>query len=127
MNDKKKKLEAQEFGKFAEEIAVREYILNGNVVLERNWRLGKTEIDIIVQKNNTIVFVEVKARSGKDEDPFYTLTNDKKRRMINAADVYIRRLKGDFEYRFDFVTLTGNMCNYTFEILKDAFLSTDLL
>lgn len=117
---------AHEFGLFAEEKATEEYIKRGCVVLERRWRLGKTEIDIIVQEGDTIVIIEVKGRSGRDMSPLEAITPDKKRRMVKAADVYIRRLKGTYNYRFDIVTITGNKDQYTLEILEDAFLSADI-
>lgn len=117
---------AYEFGVFAEEIASREYVKNGYAILERNWRLGKTEIDIIAQKEDTVVLIEVKARSGKDMDPLDTVTKDKRRRMVKAADAYLSRMKGNISYRFDIFTLTGNMTQYAIEQLEDAFVAADL-
>lgn len=123
--DEEKIHQAQELGNFAETVAANEYIKNGYVILERNWLLGKTEIDLIAQRENVVVFIEVKARSGKNQSPFEAVTSDKKRRMTRAADNYIRRLKGDFEYRFDLVGFTGNLNEYELEILEDAFLAAD--
>ena len=123
--DQKKIIEAHEFGKFAEELTAQEYIKNNYVILERNWRLGKTEIDIIAQKENVIVFIEVKARNGKDLSPLEAITHDKRRRMTRAADCYIRNAKGEYEYRFDFATVSGTRQKYEFEILEDAFLAAD--
>lgn len=117
--------EAHDFGAFAETLAAREYIKRGYVILEKNWRLGKSEIDLIAQKDNVIVLIEVKARSGRDVKPIESITHDKKRRMTRAADHYIRRLKGDFDYRFDFFAVTGNREQYEIELLEDAFLAAD--
>ena len=116
---------AHDLGKFAEKRAAEEYIKKGYTVLERNWRLGKIEIDLIVQKDNVIVIVEVKARSGKDKLPIDSITHDKRRRMTRAGDAYLQKMKGDFDYRFDYFTLTGDMENYKIEILEDAFLAAD--
>ncbi len=53
-----------ELGKQGEEIA-SEYLINkGFKIIERNWRAGRYEIDIIAIDNNTLVFVEVKTRSA---------------------------------------------------------------
>lgn len=119
--------QAYEFGKFAEEMATCEYIKKGYVILDRNWRMGKTEIDIIAQKDDTVVMVEVKARNGKNSDPIEAVTRDKRRRMVKAADVYLRLMKGSLNYRFDIFTLTGSTSNYTYEVIEDAFVSPDLL
>ena len=118
--------EAHEFGEFAETKASEEYVKNGYAILERRWRMGKIEIDIIAQTENTIVFIEVKARSGRDLDPLESITHDKKLRMVRAADSYIRRLQGNYDYRFDFVTITGNKDTFSLEVLKDAFLAADI-
>lgn len=123
---KEKKQKANEFGDFAEELACQEYIKNGYTILERNWRLGKTEIDIIARKDDLIILIEVKARSGKDEDAISAVTSDKRRRMVRAADSYIKKQVGSYDYRFDIVACTGNIKNYDLEIVEDAFLAADL-
>ena len=123
---KERKRQAQEFGHFAEEIIAQQYIKRGYAILERNWTLGKTEIDIIAQKDATVIIIEVKARSGKDEDALSAITPDKRRRMIRAADSYLKRLTGIYDYRFDIATVTGDTLNYEVNIFEDAFLAADL-
>ncbi len=120
---REQKLRNLEFGRFAEEKATEFYITEGYAIRERNWRLNKIEIDIIAQKGETIIFVEVKARSGRDMDPVDAVTPEKMRLMAKGADSYLRRLKGRYEYRYDIFTLTGDMENYTTEHYPDAFLS----
>lgn len=126
MNFKDKKNLANELGRFAEEKVSDEYLKRGYAILERNWRLGKTEIDIIAQKDDILVLIEVKARSGRNEDALDSVTADKRRRMVKAADSYLRRLEGQLDYRFDIATFTGDIENHTIEIFEDAFLSADL-
>ncbi len=47
------------------ELIAKSYLeKNGYLILERNWRYKKYEIDIIAQKPNLIVFVEVKTRKN---------------------------------------------------------------
>lgn len=127
MEFKNKKERDAAFGKFAEQMAAEYYIKEGYSILERNWRLNKTEIDLIVQKGNVIVFVEVKARNLDDEDPVNEVSRDKRKRMIHASDVYIGALKGEYDYRFDIVGLAGNFNSYELEVLEDAFISTDVM
>lgn len=121
-----KKQEAYEFGKYAEEVIAAEYIRKGYTVVERNKLFGKTEIDIIARKQDTIVIIEVKARSGDDEDAVSSVTQDKRRRMVKAADSYIRSQKGQLYYRFDIAAVTGNFESHTIEIFEDAFVGADL-
>lgn len=125
-NSEVKQKTAQEFGKFAEQLAAEYYIKRGYTVVQRNYRQHKSEIDVIVQKDDLLVVIEVKARSGKDEDPFMAVTADKRKRMIKVADTYIRQLPGLVNYRFDLVGVTGTVQDYELEVLEDAFLSTDI-
>lgn len=123
MTEKDCKERDKEFGKFAEQKAAEYYIVRGYAIRERNWRLGKIEIDVIAQIDNIIVFCEVKARSGKDVNAVEAVTPDKMKRMVRAADNYLKSLQGDWEYRFDIFALTGNFEKFETEILEDAFVS----
>ena len=117
------KLRDLDFGKFAEEKATEFYIARGYAIRERNWRFKRIEIDLIAQTGDTVVFVEVKARSGRDTDPLDSVTPDKIRRMVRGADIYLKSLDGDLEYRFDIFALTGDFSDYRVEVYEDAFLS----
>ena len=55
-----------EFGIRGEEVAVAHLIGKGYSIVERNWRCGHKEVDIIAMKASELVFVEVKTR--KDEE-----------------------------------------------------------
>jgi|TARA_B110000858_G_scaffold34935_1_gene39054 putative endonuclease len=56
--------ESYTLGQVAEQKAVN-YLKEMNyIVLEQNYRYRKAEIDIIAQKDNFIVCIEVKARSS---------------------------------------------------------------
>lgn len=123
---KRKKEDAKEFGKIAEEKAAEEYIRRGYTVLQRQFRFGKSEIDLILQKDAVIVFVEVKARSLDEETALESVTVDKRRRMIRVADSFLRRFPGDMQYRFDIVACTGSIQNIQMEIFEDAFLASDI-
>lgn len=92
---------------------------------ERNWRPPHThlEIDMIAEKDGSMIFIEVKARNGKHEDPEEAVDTKKIRNMARAADIYLRGLDFDFDYRFDIVTLKGSPTDYVFEHYEDAFLS----
>ena len=51
-----------DFGIQGEDIAIQHLRTKGYDILDKNWRSGHKEIDIIARKDDTIVFVEVKAR-----------------------------------------------------------------
>ena len=126
VSTKENRLKANEFGKYCEEKASEEYVRRGYAVMERNWHLGKTEIDLILQKDDVVVFSEVKARKLSEEEALSAVTHDKRKRMIRAADSYLRRLPGIMRYRFDIVACSGTIENVKLEIFEDAFLAADL-
>ncbi len=83
-------------GRLGEDAAVDFLKKNGYTVIERNFRAGKNEIDIIAADKRYIVFVEVKARTHKSEGdmpfgrPAAAVTYEKQKRILAAARDYIR-------------------------------------
>ena len=92
----------------------------------QSYGYGKSEIYIIAKTGDTIIFIEVKARNGKDQDPLEAVTRDKMKRMMRTSDAYIGALTGDFNYRFDIVAFTGGKEDYKLEVYENAFYSPDL-
>ena len=103
-----------------------EYLKNkGYKILERNWKSGKLEIDIITENKDFIVFVEVKTRSDDYmEHPKTAINRDKQRSMIYAADNYIRWNNIDKESRFDVVFVIKNGEDYEIDHIENAFYPT---
>lgn len=97
-----------DFGTLGEDIAVDYLRRKGYVMLDRNWRSGHKEIDIVARQDDTLVFVEVKARTnviyGNPED---AVTKRKMHLLVLAADAYLRCNALDCEVRFDVITITG--------------------
>ena len=123
-NFEKKKFDALEWGKQAENIVCDYLISKGYTVRERNWRpkTSKSEIDLIAQKDDTLIFVEVKARSDKDLDPAEALTAEKIRNVVRGANSYLMNQEHDYYYRFDVAAVNGNAEDYKLDYLEDAFL-----
>jgi putative endonuclease len=98
-----------ELGKRGEELAFLHLMKEGFVIHERNWRFKKEEIDIIAEKDNRIIFVEVKTRSSDDiENPEDAVTIQKQRFLINAGDAYIQSKEIELEAQFDIITIILN-------------------
>lgn len=94
----------QEFARAGEKAAELSYVREGYEVLARNFRTRRGEIDLVVQKEGLVVFVEVKAR--KDGFSGYPLLLHRQRRSLErAARAFL--LQADCavcdEVRFDFV------------------------
>ena len=77
----------------------------GFKIIERNWRMGHLEIDLIAENNKEIVIAEVKARTSTygDKRPEEYVDENKKRRMIAAGNAYIKYRKTDKSLRFDII------------------------
>ena len=120
----KKKDEAKEWGRQAENIVCDYLISKGYTVRERNWRpsTSKSEIDLIAQKDDIIAFVEVKARTDKEVDPTEAMTKDKIKNVVRGANTYLLGLDNAYCYRFDVAAVNGSIDEYTLDYLEDAFL-----
>ena len=108
--------------KLAEQLAYEHLVGEGYTVRERNWKLRRLEIDMIAQLGDTIIFVEVKSRSGRHRDPLDAIDDRKIRNMVRAANAYLLPLEHTFSWRFDVILLVGPPHDYRLEHIPDAFL-----
>ncbi|SFI29416.1 YraN family protein [Halpernia frigidisoli] len=95
-----------EFGKLAEELAVKFLEDLKYKILVRNYRFMKAEIDIIAEFENEIIIVEVKAR-GTDAfmEPQEAINKKKMKLLISAANDFSENFKRDLNTRFDVITI----------------------
>lgn len=109
-------------GREGEDIAARYLERQGYTVLDRNWRSGHKELDLVVCKENTIVFVEVKTRTSADYGDPWSFVDDRKiRRIVNSADAYIRFRCIDMDVRFDIISITVENGDFKVEHIEQAF------
>lgn len=112
-------------GTQGEEIAIAHLVKNGYEVLEKNWRFKHLEIDIIASIGNTLVIVEVKLRAndffGMPEE---FVTRSKQKKLIRAADFYIKENNINWETRFDIISIIQNPNTLKVEHLTGAFYPT---
>jgi putative endonuclease len=117
--------ESHNLGREGENRAARYLEEAGYKILKRNWRSGRTEIDLIAENKDYIVFVEVKTRS---EDfvisPGSAVTRDKQRSIIYAAENYVNWNYIDKESRFDIITVIKKEGTYEIEHTENAFYPT---
>lgn len=96
-----------ETGAFGEQLAADFMVARGFHVRSRNYRYGKAEIDLIVQRDDWLIFVEVKARSsveyGQPED---FVDWGKAKRMFAAAENFIFSTDWQGNIRFDIISIT---------------------
>jgi len=110
-----------ELGKWGERLAAEYLYSKGYAIVERNWRAGNIEIDIVAMHNNRLVFVEVKTRQDPYIHPEDAVDKRRVSRMVRAADTYINAKKLPHEVQYDIVAITGNPLNYKIYHIPDAF------
>jgi putative endonuclease len=76
----------------AERRAVRHYRLRGYRILATNAWAGGNELDVVARRGRTVVFCEVKSKSGtRFGDPLEMVTAEKIRRVRHAAQAWLAR------------------------------------
>ncbi|GIV42249.1 MAG: UPF0102 protein [Vicingaceae bacterium] len=90
-------------GKLGEQLAEKYLEEKGFIILEKNFRYKNKEIDIIALKENLLVFIEVKTRTGQWQQPAELISNKKENLLIEAAQKYYEISGRQEEYRFDLV------------------------
>jgi putative endonuclease len=74
----------------AERRAARWYRLHGYRILDTNCWVAGNEIDVVARRGSTIVFCEVKSKSGTGfGDPLEMVTPEKVRRVRRAAEAWL--------------------------------------
>lgn len=93
-------MNTREIGRLCEAYVCDQLQKQGFSVLARNFRVGKgTEIDIVAQKEDTIHFIEVKARSQTVYGlPREAVTHAKMQRIIKASELFTAQY-GTYDYK----------------------------
>ncbi|MDL2330920.1 YraN family protein [Odoribacter sp. OttesenSCG-928-A06] len=95
-------------GKIGEDRAVTYLKGLGYTILERNWRVGHKEVDVICMDGEVVVVVEVKFRNGVTERPDELLDYKKRRNLLRAGSAYLSLKNLKKEMRFDLIIVTGD-------------------
>src|SRR5213082_2778655 len=113
----------QAFGELGERIAERWLKRRGWRVVQRRFRSGHRDIDLVVERDGTIAFVEVKARRGTEfGGPVQAVDHRKRRQLARSASVWIDRHGREAEdYRFDVVGVLVNGAEVRICHVENAF------
>ena len=117
----------QAFGKLGERIAERWLRRGGWVVVNRRFQNGRRDIDLVVRRNQTVAFVEVKARKGDDfGGPVGAVHWRKRRELVRSAKVWIdRHGQTADDYRFDVLGVLVDGDRVRVRHVPDAFAIAD--
>ena len=102
-----------------EEMASQFLTLNGFTIIERNWRVGHLEIDIIARKEGVLHFVEVKTRNQTFVSDFKAqkaMGHKKLQRIIEASNAYINTINSEDLASVDLlaIDITNGIASYNF-------------
>ncbi len=112
-----------ELGKKGEDFTCTHLLSAGKKILCRNYRAKKGEIDIVVHDGDTIVFVEVKTRSGAlYGTPGEAVTYRKQQMLVQTARWYLAQ-NNLFSYnvRFDVAEVFWENGNMRMNYIENAF------
>jgi putative endonuclease len=117
--------EPHTLGVRGEKLAALRLTESGWTVLERGYRLGRREVDIIASRGSLLAFIEVKTRSsGAFGAPEEAVTRRKRMEIETVARGYLMRQRpAHREIRFDVIAIvvarSGRLVRY--EHIEEAW------
>ena len=119
----KRKKSTKKIGDNGENRAAEFLVHSGFKIISRNWRTRSGEIDIIAEKDDVLVFVEVKTLpSGNIETLSHELNSRKQKRIVETAQFFLldNRKYSNSRLRFDVLVIDMPGCPAVYHI-QDAF------
>lgn len=99
-------INTRESGNKGEAIAVEYLEKNGYIIKKQNFHFGRHgELDIIAEKDNTLIFVEVRSKTSPNTvNPLLTLSNGKRQKIRRSAEgyLYVNKITNQ-QCRIDFI------------------------
>jgi putative endonuclease len=94
----------------------------GWTILDRNWRGRGGELDLVVMRDGSVRFVEVKARALEDPLGLESITYAKRTRLVRAAEAWMLERPEDFhEACFLVAVVDFDPAGWSVEWFDDAF------
>ena len=108
-------------GSQAEDRAAEYLIEKGYTIVTRRWTMRGGELDIVALDGETLVFVEVKARSGRWASPEEAIVDLKVQRFLKAVQRYaLETDQLDRATRYDVIAIDDKGIRH----YEDAFRAT---
>ncbi len=117
---KRKRQNNRATGTKYEEMAAKYLEKKGYRVVQKNYRTPYAEIDLLLEKDHTWIFCEVKFRSNNNcGNPLDAVTKQKQRRISRAAlQFYASHGYEEYACRFDVIAINGDG---TIQHIENAF------
>ena len=114
---------SQQLGEEGERIAEAWLVQRGWRILDRRFRSGHRDLDLVAEREGVVAFVEVKARRGRSfGHPVEAVNWRKQRELTRSAGVWIAR-HGDAKqaFRFDVVGVLMDGSGTRIRHVENAF------
>lgn len=102
-------MDKKELGQFGENIAAKFLRKNRYKILHKNWQNKLGEIDIVAEKNETIIFCEVKTILGNPGFlPEDEIGPEKQRQLVKMSQIYLlnNKLHEETACQIDIIAIT---------------------
>ena len=97
-----------ELGAWGEELASAFLQQKGYTIIERDWKMGHKDLDIIAKHNGMVVFVEVKTRRNRVfAEPEEAVDYRKLQNLRQAINYYVKSRRINRDFRLDVITVVG--------------------
>jgi putative endonuclease len=97
-----------ELGKWGEEQAAVYLEEKGYIILDRDWKSGHHDLDIVAKDGSTLVIVEVKTRRNRlFGDPEEAIDYKKRKSLQSAINHYVKSHRTVQDVRFDIISIVG--------------------
>ena len=115
-------------GEYTEQLACDYLQQQGLRLIEKNFNCKCGEIDLIMQHNDSLVFVEVRYRRNNNfGSAAESVTPNKQRKLLNTAALYLQQnpAYNNQPARFDIVSITGPLQQADIDInwIENAFMA----
>jgi len=97
-------------------------IKKGYIILAKNYRFKKAEVDLIVQKGGCIIAVEVKTRSTSNvATPTHAINRTKQKNLMMAINRFVESINEPIEVRMDVISILKTESQIKVEHIENAF------
>ena len=97
-----------ELGKWGEDTAAAYLEEKGYQIIERDWKSGHHDLDIVAKEGSTLVIVEVKTRRSRlFGDPEEAIDYKKRQSLQSAINHYVKSHRTCHDVRFDIISIVG--------------------
>lgn len=112
-----------QLGVSGEQFATEYLSQKGYKILNTNWRFRKAEVDIIAEKGQSLIFIEVKTRSTDYFGaPSESVMRKKQELLAEAAEAYLEQHELSHEIQFDIVSIIKSKKGIVINHIPSAFL-----